>query len=147
MTKYYSRPGFFAKTFNKLFTMLFGAGIGSKNNVTVTVKGRKSGQPRSTAVNVVEYEGQRYLVAPRGNTEWVRNAYAAGGEASLKHGKSEDVKLVEVPVAERPLILQKYLRENAMATKREFGVDPRADISEFERVADRHPTFRITPRG
>lgn len=148
MTTFYQKPGAFARAFNSLFTRLFSMGIGSKNNVVVTAKGRKSGQPRSTAVNVVEYEGQRYLVAPRGNTEWTRNVRADGGKASLKHGKTlEDVTLVELAVAERAPILQKYLRENAMSTKASFGIDPKSDIAEFERIADKHPVFRITPRG
>jgi len=147
MSTYYHRPGGFAKFFNGIFTWLFARGVGSSKNVTVAVRGRRSGEPRSTAVNIVEYDGQRYLVAPRGNTEWVRNVEAAGGEATLHHGKAEAVRLVDVPVTERAPILQKYLGENAMATKASFGIDPKSPTEEFERIAERHPVFRITPAG
>jgi deazaflavin-dependent oxidoreductase (nitroreductase family) len=146
MSTYYHKPGAFARAFNRLFTWLFARGMGGKHNVTIEVKGRKSGQPRRTAVNIVEYKGQRYLVAPRGNTEWTRNVKAAGGEAALVHGKPEPVMLVDVPVPERPPIIQTYLQENAMSTKASFGIDPKSPIEEFERIADRHPVFRITPR-
>jgi deazaflavin-dependent oxidoreductase (nitroreductase family) len=145
MTAYYQKPGAFARAFNGLFTWLFRRGIGGKHNVTLEVAGRKTGQPRSTAVNIVEYEGQRYLAAPRGNTEWVRNVRAAAGRATLHHGKPEPVLLVDVPAAERAPILQKYLGENAMSTKASFGIDPKSPIAEFERISDRHPVFRITP--
>jgi hypothetical protein len=91
----------------------------------------------------VEYEGERYLVAPRGNTEWVRNVKAAGGEAVLKRGKSERIRLEEIPVDQRALIIKPYLKKTAMATKREFGLDPDAPIEEFERIAPDHPVFRV----
>lgn len=146
MTAYYNKPGAFARAFNSVFTMLFKRGLGGKHNVTIEVAGRKSGLPRSTAVNIVEYEGQRYLVAPRGNTEWVRNARAADGKAALHHGKLEHISLTDVPTAERAPILQKYLGENAMSTKASFGIDPKSPIEKFQEIADRHPVFKITPR-
>jgi len=146
MTAYYHKPGAFARAFNGLFTWLFKRGIGAKNNVTIEVIGRKSGQPRSTAVNIVEYEGDRYLVAPRGNTEWVRNVRAASGKATLHHGKPEQVALIDIPASETAAILQKYLGENAMSTKASFGIDPKSPIEKFQEIADRHPVFKIMPR-
>jgi hypothetical protein len=74
----------------------------------------------------------------------VRNVRAAAGRAVLRHGKRESVSLEELPPGERAPIIQAYLKENAMATKQHFGVDPKADISEFERIAPVHPVFRIT---
>jgi hypothetical protein len=101
---------------------------------------------RAAAVNVVTHDGQRYLVAPRGETEWVRNARAAAGEAAIRRGKAEDVTLTEVPVSERAPIIQTYLLANAWETKGEFGIDPKAPLEEFQKIADKHPVFRITPR-
>jgi hypothetical protein len=98
-------------------------------------------------VNVVTHDGQRYLVAPRGDTEWVRNTRAAAGEAVIRRGKAEPVLLSEVPVSERAPIIQTYLRANALETKREFGIDPKAPLEDFEKIADKHPVFRITPRS
>jgi deazaflavin-dependent oxidoreductase (nitroreductase family) len=114
--------------------------------VSLTVKGRKSGEPRSVAVNEVTVNSQRYLVAPRGNTEWARNA-RVNPDAEIKRGKAENVTLTELPVPERAPVIQQYLRENAWVTKREFGIDPKASIDEFEKIADKHPVFKITPRA
>ncbi len=147
MSDYYNKPGLFARVFNRVFTFLFARGVGPAKNTTIEARGRKSGQPRSTAVNEVEYEGQRYLVAARGNTEWVRNVRAAGGEATLKHGKPESVMLIDIPEGERAPILQKYLLENAMSTKASFGIDPKSPLEEFEKIAPKHPVFRVTPKS
>jgi deazaflavin-dependent oxidoreductase (nitroreductase family) len=143
----YHKPSGFTKFLNGIFGALFARGIGPKNSYLIEVPGRKTGQIRSVPVNIVEFDGQRYLVAPRGETEWVRNARAAGGKANLRRGKAEQVQLEEVPTAERAPIIQKYLGENAMATKASFGIEPGAPISEFERIAPIHPVFRISPRS
>ncbi len=73
---------------NSIISRLAGIGLVPMNTVLLQVRGRRSGEMRSTAVSWVEHEGQRYLVAPRGNTEWVRNVKAASGEAVLKSRKS-----------------------------------------------------------
>jgi deazaflavin-dependent oxidoreductase (nitroreductase family) len=145
MSRYYNKPSGFTKAMNSLMGWLGGRGIGPKKMVSLTIKGRKSGQPRTVAVNIVEYQGNRYLVAPRGNTEWSRNAVAAGGEAVIKRGKPENVRLVEVPISERAPIIQKYVKETAIV-RSEFGLKEDSPIEEIEKVADRHPTFRIEPR-
>jgi deazaflavin-dependent oxidoreductase (nitroreductase family) len=131
---------------NGVMGALGARGIGPKKTVQLEINGRKSGAVRSVAVNLLNFDGQRYLVAPRGETEWVRNARAAAGEAVIRRGKPENVTLAEIPVGERAPIIQAYLRENAWATKREFGVDPKAPIDVFEGIADKHPVFHITPR-
>jgi deazaflavin-dependent oxidoreductase (nitroreductase family) len=145
MSKFYNRPSAFTRKMNSLMGWLGGIGIGPKKMVQLTVRGRKSGRPRTVAVNIVEYEGQRYLVAPRGNTEWSRNAIAAGGEAVIKHGKAEEVRLVEVPVSERAPVIQKYVKETAVV-RGEFGLQADCSLEEAAGIADRHPTFRIDPR-
>lgn len=143
--KFYNRPSGFVKASNGFMNWLGSHGIGPRKMVSLTVTGRKSGQPRSVAVNEVKVDGQRYLVAPRGNTEWARNARVTP-DAEIKRGKSESVTLTEVPTGERAPVIQAYLRENAWVTKREFGIDPKAPIGEFEAIADKHPVFKITPR-
>jgi deazaflavin-dependent oxidoreductase (nitroreductase family) len=145
MTKFYNKPSGFTKRMNSLMGWLGGRGIGPKKMVQLMVKGRKSGQLRTVAVNIVEHDGKRYLVAPRGNTEWVRNALAAGGEAVIKRGKSENVRLMDVPVVERAPIIQKYVKETAIV-RGEFGLKEDSSLEEVQKVADRHPTFRIDPR-
>ncbi len=145
MTNFYNKPSGFTKKMNSFMGWLGGLGIGPKKMVQLTVTGRKSGQPRTVAVNIVEHDGKRYLVAPRGNTEWARNAIVAGGEAVIKRGKPEDVRLVDVPVAERAPIIQKYVKETAIV-RGEFGLKEDSPLDEVQKVADRHPTFRIDQR-
>ena len=141
----YHKPSGLVKLMNAFIGRLASMGLVPGGTAQLQVKGRRSGQTRSTAVTLVEYDGNRYLVAPRGNTEWVRNVQAAGGQAALKHGKSEQVRLEEVPVEQRAVIIKPYLKKTAMATKREFGIEPDAPIEEFEKIATRHPVFRIVP--
>ena len=140
----YHKPSGMTRLFNRIFGFIAGAGLMPKKNIMLETKGRRSGQTRSVPVNIVEYDGQRYLVSPRGESEWVRNVRADGGQAVIRHGKRKTVRLEELPSGERAPIIQKYLRENAMATKQHFGIDPKSDIAEFERIAALHPVFRIT---
>ncbi len=144
--KFYNKPSGITKAMNGVMDWLGARGLGPRKLVRLEIKGRKSGQPRSVAVNELKYDGQRYLVAPRGNTEWARNA-RVNSDAVIKRGKPENVTLTELPTNERAPVIQAYLRENAWVTKREFGIDPKADINEFEAIADKHPVFRITPRS
>jgi deazaflavin-dependent oxidoreductase (nitroreductase family) len=139
----YHKPSGLTKFFNSVFGLFAGIGLAPKKSVMIEVKGRRSGEPRSVPVNWVEYDGNRYLVSPRGESEWVRNVRADGGQAVLRHGKRESVRLEELPAGERAPIIQAYLRENAMSTKQHFGIDPKSDIAEFERIAHLHPVFRI----
>ncbi|HEV8573136.1 MAG TPA: nitroreductase/quinone reductase family protein [Dehalococcoidia bacterium] len=143
----YHKPSGVVKAMNGFFGWLASIGLMPRDTVQLQVKGRRSGQIRSVPVTWVEHEGQRYLVAPRGNTEWVRNAKAAAGEAVLKHGKSEKVRLEELPAEQRAPIIKSYLKKTARVTKREFGIEPDAPIEEFERIAPDHPVFRVVPVG
>ncbi len=146
MSTFYNRPGALIRSMNGLFGWVAARGFGPKKTVELEVKGRKTGEPRRVAVNIISVDGQRYLVAPRGNTEWVRNARVAG-EAVIRRRKPETVGLTELPEAERAPIIQAYLKENAIVTKREFGIDPKSPIEEFEKIAAKHPVFRVTPRS
>jgi deazaflavin-dependent oxidoreductase (nitroreductase family) len=141
----YHKPSGAVKLMNSIIGRLASIGLVPMSTVLLQVKGRRSGQIRSTPVSWIEHEGQRYLVAPRGNTEWVRNVKAAGGEAVLKSRKTEGVRLEEVPIEQRAPIIKSYLKKTAMVTKREFGLDPDAPMEEFEKIAPIHPAFRITP--
>ncbi len=140
----YHKPSGFVKLMNGFIGRLASMGLIPGDTAMLQVKGRRSGETRSTAVTWVEHEGQRYLVAPRGTTEWVRNVRAAGGQAAIRRRKSEDVRLEELPPEQKAPIIKAYLKKTAMVTKREFGIEPEAPIEEFEKIAERHPVFRIT---
>ena len=74
MSDYYRPPGWFTRNvFNKLVALLTRQGISVLGSRVLAVKGRTSGEWRTTPVNLLAYEGRRYLVAPRGEAQWVRN--------------------------------------------------------------------------
>ena len=139
----YHKPGGVTRVMNSVLGWFASLGLTPGQMITLELKGRRSGKVRSTVVNSVEYGGQRYLVSPRGQSEWVRNLRAAGGQAVIRHGKRQAVRLEEMPSAETAAIIQAYLKRNAMATKGHFGIEPDAPLAEFERIAALHPVFRI----
>ena len=92
---------------------------------------------------VAELGRDRYLVSMLGeNSDWVRNVYASKGEAILRHGKVEPIRLQEVAVSERPPILRAYLKR-APGARPHFDIPVDAPIEEFARIAPRVPVFRI----
>jgi len=73
----------------------------------------------------------------------VRNVRAAGGEAAIRRRGRRSVRLEELPAEQRAPILKAYLGKTAAATRQHFGIDPKAEIAEFEAIAGRHPVFRV----
>ena len=143
MADYYNKPKSFEKLINSAFRTLASIGLSPRDSVELRVRGRKSGKIRSNVVTYVEHDSTRYLVAPRGTTEWVRNVRAAAGEASLKHGRTQAIRLVEVSAAERAPIIRSYLKKMPGMVRREFGVEADSPDAEIEGIAPRHPVFRI----
>jgi deazaflavin-dependent oxidoreductase (nitroreductase family) len=136
------RPGWSARITNRLGAIGFAVGIGPSQSATLEVRGHKSGRLISFPVVVVDYQGERYLVAMLGQrTNWVRNL-RADGRAVLRHGRREDVTAVEDLSDERAAILRRYL-ELAAGARPFFSIDRRAPLSDFERIADDYPVFRI----
>jgi deazaflavin-dependent oxidoreductase (nitroreductase family) len=141
----YVRPGWFTKhVFNPIVALLTRAGVSVWGSRELRVRGRKTGEWRTTPVNLLTYEGNRYLVAPRGVTQWVRNLRAVG-EGELRVGRrTERFRATELPDEEKPPILRAYLKR----WKAEVGVffeGVGADSSEEElrRISPDHPVFRI----
>jgi len=111
---------------------------------TLEVPGRRSGRPRSNMVTWVEHEGDRYFVSMLGaRSDWIRNLEAAGGDAVFRHGRRRPVRLEEVPVERRAPIIQAWYSRTYVSTRRHLGLDPKAPIEEFERIAPEHPVYRI----
>lgn len=110
------------------------------------VPGRSSGELRSVPLVIVPWHRHWYVASMLGdNANWVRNVRAVNGEASLLHGRRRNVRLVELPPAERPRILQRYLLF-AVGARPHVAVRWNSPRSEFERVADRYPVFRVDRR-
>src|ERR1700721_2430737 len=105
----FREPSAGEKIFNRLFGFLVGLGLGFSFNYLLEVRGRKTGKIYSTPIDLLEMNGKKYLVAPRGRTQWVRNAEAAG-EVTLKKGsKRLRFRLRPIPDADKPTILKAYL--------------------------------------
>jgi deazaflavin-dependent oxidoreductase (nitroreductase family) len=121
-------------------------GISVWGSRVLEVRGRKSGRAYRTPVNLLTFEGRRYLVAPRGHTQWVRNLRAAGEGRLLLGRGSERFRAAEVPDAEREPILREYLRRWKLEVGVFFGgVGADSPSEELHRVAPDHPVFRIEP--
>ncbi|HZG03809.1 MAG TPA: nitroreductase family deazaflavin-dependent oxidoreductase [Streptomyces sp.] len=133
---------------NRVMGWLLGRGISPAGARMLAVRGRTSGQWRTTPVNPLALRGARYLVAPRGHTQWVRNLRAAGS-GELRIGKRvERFTAVELPDGEKPPVLRAYLEKWQWETGMFFeGVDKRSTDEELLAVAGRHPVFRIDPEG
>jgi deazaflavin-dependent oxidoreductase (nitroreductase family) len=110
----------------------------------LTVRGRKSGQPRTVPIVVLERNGKRYLASPYGLVDWVRNLRAAG-EAILTRGRrSETVNAIELPKGEAALVLREDVKDgNPFA--RYFGVTADSSLEEFEQAVVSHPLFVLQP--
>jgi len=141
----YQKPDWLTKhVFNPLVMLLTNRGLSVRGSRILVVRGRKSGQVRTTPVNPLEIGGMRYLVAPRGETEWVGNLRAARGGELLLGRHREPIGVEEVPDDLKPPILREYLRRWKMETGKFFdGVTAESPESELRRIAPRHPVFRI----
>jgi deazaflavin-dependent oxidoreductase (nitroreductase family) len=144
MAKTYQAP-LFVRVGNVLTTTLLRAGVklvglGNYPMYLLTVRGRKSGQPRTVSLAIIERNGKRYLGSPFGVVAWVRNLRAAG-EATLTRGRrAETVTARELPKGEAALLLREEIKGgNPFA--RYYGVTADSSLEEFERAVVSHPVF------
>jgi deazaflavin-dependent oxidoreductase (nitroreductase family) len=140
----YEAPSSGEKLFNRVFGFLAGLGIAPSFIYLLEVRGRKSGRIYSTAVNFLELNGKQFLVAPRGRTQWVRNAEAAG-EVTLKRGARRRFHLRSLDDSEKPQVLKTYLSNYKSAVRRFFPVPPEAALEEFAKIAAGYPVFELIP--
>ena len=142
----FQEPGWFTRNvFNRVVSGMTAAGISVMGSRVLEVRGRKSGEWRSTPVNLLEVDGARYLVAPRGHTQWVRNMRAASGGRLRLGRRTEEFRATEVPPAEGVPVLRAYLKRWAWEVGAFFdGVDGNSTDAELRRVAPDHPIFRIS---
>jgi deazaflavin-dependent oxidoreductase (nitroreductase family) len=120
-------------------------GISLLGSRILYVRGRKSGEWRTTPVNLLSYQGERYLVAPRGHTQWVRNMRVArGGELHIGR-RAEVFTAIELADEEKPAVLRAYLRRWKFELGMFFdGVGPDASDEKLLEIAPGYPVFRIS---
>jgi deazaflavin-dependent oxidoreductase (nitroreductase family) len=145
-TAHYKAPGWFTKRiFNGLVAAATRLGLSVWGSRVLEVRGRKSGEIRTNPVNLLTLEGERYLVAPRGETQWVRNLRAASGEGALRLGRDrEEFRATEVADDDKIDVLRAYLRKWKAEVGVFFdGVDAKSTDDELAAIAPKHPVFRI----
>ncbi|MGV9680911.1 nitroreductase family deazaflavin-dependent oxidoreductase [Nocardia sp. NPDC003482] len=144
-TTRYIGPSGLDPIMNKIFNQLPRMGISVMGSRLLAVRGRKSGEWRTTMVNLlVGEDGNRYLVAPRGNTQWVRNLRAAGGGELRLGRKVEAFTATEIADADKVPVLRLYLRKWGWEVGRFFeGVTKDATDAELAGIAPGFPVFRI----
>jgi len=143
-TSRYLVPGAVDARFNRGVAALTRRGISLMGSRILAVRGRRSGEWRTTPVNLMTVDGVRYLVSPRGHTQWVRNIRAAGG-GELRIGRRvEAISVVELADADKPPVLRYYLRKWGWEVGRFFeGLTKDATDDELLAVAPGFPVFRI----
>ena len=145
MAAHFQRPGWFTQNvFNRIVARLTRLGLSIAGSRVLEVRGRKSGEPRRTPVNLMPFEGDRYLVAPRGHTQWVRNLRARGEGRLLLGRRAEPFTATELGDDEKPALLRAYLKRWKWEVGAFFaGVGPDSSDDELRRIAPDHPIFRI----
>ena len=132
-----------ARAMNRASAVVHALGIAPNYLVTLEVVGRRSGRMTSFPLVMAVVDGERYLVSMLGrDVPWVRNLRAADGHAVLRHGRTERVRLEEIPVEQRATVLKAYLRR-APGARPHVPVDKDAPRGQFDAIAAQIPVFRV----
>ncbi len=143
---HYKKPGWFTRNvLNKLILGLTSSGLSVSGSRVLEVNGRKSGQPRRTPVNLLRLDGKEFLVSPRGETEWVKNVRASGGQLDLLLGrKRQALRATELDGDEQIRVLRAYLKKWKFEVGAFFdGLGPDASDEQFRATAHKHPAFSL----
>jgi deazaflavin-dependent oxidoreductase (nitroreductase family) len=145
VAEHFKEPGWFTQhVFNPAVAVLVRMGIGVYGARVLEVKGRKSGEWRRTPVNLLPFDGEQYLVSPRGHTQWVRNIRVSGSGRLLLGRKVETITVTELPDERKPPLLRAYLKRWAWEVGAFFdGVDAGSSDEQLLEVAPDHPVFRV----
>ena len=145
-TDRYLAPGWGTRTLmNPAVTFLTRRGVSVWGSRELRVRGRRSGQWRATPVNVLTLDGQRYLVAPRGHAQWVRNLRVAGGGELRVGRRTEAFTATELDDAAKPVVLRAYLRRWAFEVGQFFdGLDADSPDDVVAAAAPGVPVFRLS---
>jgi deazaflavin-dependent oxidoreductase (nitroreductase family) len=141
---HYRPPGWFTRNvFNPIIAVLTRLGVSVLGSRVLAVKGRSSGEWRTTPVNLLELDGRRYLVSPRGASQWVRNLRAAGGGELRVGRKVERFRAEELGDDEKLAVLRAYLKRWKFEVGAFFEVGPDATDDELRAIAPKHPAFVV----
>src|SRR5450432_3547626 len=136
------RLGRVRRLVNAVIRPLVRVGLAGRHTYLLTVEGRTTGRHYSTPVTLVEDGDKRWLVAPNGERNWVKNARAAGWVELSRAGKTERLRVTELADVEAGPVLRNYLRK-APVTRPFFDVRASDPVEAFIAEASRHPVFRL----
>jgi deazaflavin-dependent oxidoreductase (nitroreductase family) len=141
----YLAPQRATNVFNRIVARLTRMGVSVWGSRELRVRGRRSGEWRTTPVNLLRHEGRTYLVAPRGTTQWVRNLRAADGHGELRLGRNIDAfTAAELADTDKAPVLRAYLKRWKMEVGVFFdGVDASATDDELLAIAPGYPVFEV----
>ena len=147
MAAHYKRPGWFTThVFNRIVALMTRAGVSVWGSRVLEVRGRKTGEPRRTPVTLLVLDGSRYLVSPRGHTQWVRNLRASGEGRLWLGRRAEPFTATELSDDEKPPVVRAYLKRWKAEVGVFFdGVGPDSTDEDLRRIAPDHPVFRLGP--
>ena len=144
MTQHYDQPNAAARVFNTAVRKLAEAGISIAGTRALRVRGRKSGALHSVVVNVLRVDGTEYLVSPRGNTQWARNARAAGAVELGPRWRRTPIALTEVADEAKPALLKSYLDRWYWEVKGHVaGLTPDSSADQLRAAAPAIPVFAL----
>ena len=147
---HYQEPGWFTRhVFNPTVAFLTRLGVSVWGSRELRVRGRTSGEWRTTPVNLLTIETTNYLVAPRGQTQWVKNLRVAGAGELRVGSRTDGFRATEIADDDKVPILRAYLKRWKAEVGVFFdGVSATSSEAELRRIAPDHPVFRIetTPR-
>lgn len=139
------KPNAVDRLFNRVFGWLVGLGLGLPHNYLLEVRGRKSGRTYAMPVDVLTHGDTRYLVAPRGRTQWVRNAEASGRVTLKKGSRRAEYQLRALGDEEKPAVLKAYLDRFRLTVQRYFPLPAGSPVNDFVSLAARYPVFELIP--
>jgi len=141
----YLRPGAIERVFGRALVFMIRVGVVRGHFYVLEVRGRRSGRTISLPVDPLDLDGQRYLVCARGNSNWVRNARAAGEVVLVRALVRRRYTVRELPTDMRPPILKAYLNRFAAEVQRFFPVPKGSAVEAFTDLAPRYPVFLLQP--
>jgi len=144
---HYRKPGMLTRRLmNPFVVIMMRAGVSVWGSRILEVPGRTSGVPRRTPVNLLEFDGHRYLVSPRGEGRWVKNVRANnGGLAHLLGRRRQELSARELSDSEKSPVLRAYLRKWKMEVGMFFdGVNAESEEADVQRISSSHPVFVLT---
>jgi hypothetical protein len=144
MTARYDEPNLAARAGNELIRWLAEVGISIAGTRAMRVRGRKTGKRRGVVINLLTVDGRDYVVSPRGNTQWARNARAAGAVEMGPRWRSRTVHIADVADDDKPQLLKRYLDRWYWEVKGHVGgLTPQSTADEMRAAAPAIPVFEL----